>query len=1162
MISSNTFPELVCRTAVNSADFSNMISRADGYYSYKISSNVVGNKFIYDGSNYLYGAYIANNTNVNNFVLTEIDANIRLTEGFYYFVNDVNNDITAELYLGAETDKTVRDFTNVANFYGNALSANNSITDSLNMTTKLPIYIPDGYYKMHSKLYCRSMTRDLVHHKYIKLSSATDYYSIISHTVEYQSYNSLSQELREQAVGVYNDLYIPYVSSNYVLMKAGGSIDASMLGWGTSTYVYDNGVISRINTDGSGNMYISTIDMGQPNRASLVNWGFWTNNTGRSITPLILEFTGGTNYILRGIGRSRTPVSTGLQTYAFECQSGSNIFLTTNYRFGWRDGTVTNSGSANIVYDNTSPSAIAGYTISSIPSGISLNTTYSYPNSFGNRAYSFKLEFAMTSNHQFTDYVWDSSNYIVSSTSNYLVGMTSNYDGGSSNYFVNASALVENVMTSNYIVPYVANYSLPQNVPDLNNRRFLKGVVNVCNGASHTVVLKYDGSVYACGWNNYGQLGIGTFLGTNSFVPVLDVSSSNMAQLVNIQGIGCGMLWSHFIKSDGGVYGCGMNAYGNIGDNTATTRNRIVRVVGVGGTGFLTNVRQVVGGFGDNSVTLFLRSDGTVYGCGNNVYGTLGDNTVTQRNAPVQMLGLGGVGVTSNIKQIATNASTSVMLGNDGFVYACGGNMFGQIGDNSVTQRNVPVRVLGVAGVGFMNNIVQVAAYGDSMHSLFLRADGVVYGCGFNGFGQLGRNSSNNLLHPMRVMSIDGSGTIGGIIQVANNANASYFLEYDGTLLVCGGGDLSGSSNFGNYGQLGIGLNSNLLLPSFVKNSRGGIITGVSQLAIGGITNMNVVMNNGNKELFRDNNLYITKTENERANVYIQDFRIFNTGSLTSNFIQIYGVGNASLLNTAYSRYSEITDANRWMKSKDYYLYQNGVLNRSIYYTEGNVGIGTSAPTASLEIYTADATMNSIKTNNSIWAQTGVVSSSDARIKKNIRDIDDLGALEQILKIEPKTYNYVDSRRGGGTVYGFLAQQVREVVPNAVSLQSESIPNIYKEAVVQNRSILFIDDDLREKVYAGCMIDVFDGDDKIRCEVLELVNEKCMRMGCEFASEKVFVYGTVVDDFHTLDKSYVYTLNVCATQDLYRQIKNNKNKLEEQGRRIEELMARLDAGSA
>ena len=71
--------------------------------------------------------------------------------------------------------------------------------------------------------------------------------------------------------------------------------------------------------------------------------------------------------------------------------------------------------------------------------------------------------------------------------------------------------------------------------------------------------------------------------------------------------------------------------------------------------------------------------------------------------------------------------------------------------------------------------------------------------------------------------------------------------------------------------------------------------------------------------------------------------------------------------------------------------------------------------------------------------------SSDERIKKNIRDINDDIALRKILAIQPKYYNYIDiTRQGDKDVIGFIAQQVEEVEPLAVSIQKSFIPNIFK----------------------------------------------------------------------------------------------------------------------
>ena len=48
----------------------------------------------------------------------------------------------------------------------------------------------------------------------------------------------------------------------------------------------------------------------------------------------------------------------------------------------------------------------------------------------------------------------------------------------------------------------------------------------------------------------------------------------------------------------------------------------------------------------------------------------------------------------------------------------------------------------------------------------------------------------------------------------------------------------------------------------------------------------------------------------------------------------------------------------------------------------------------------------------------------------------------------------------------------------------------------------------------------------------------------------MFIYGSKVDDFHTLDKSYIYTLNVCATQELYKLIQQQNIIIQDLQNRI------------
>ena len=49
--------------------------------------------------------------------------------------------------------------------------------------------------------------------------------------------------------------------------------------------------------------------------------------------------------------------------------------------------------------------------------------------------------------------------------------------------------------------------------------------------------------------------------------------------------------------------------------------------------------------------------------------------------------------------------------------------------------------------------------------------------------------------------------------------------------------------------------------------------------------------------------------------------------------------------------------------------------------------------------------------------------------------------MSKILFVQPKTYKYIDERKGTHTVIGFIAQQIKEVIPHAVGLGEGTLPN-------------------------------------------------------------------------------------------------------------------------
>jgi hypothetical protein len=219
-----------------------------------------------------------------------------------------------------------------------------------------------------------------------------------------------------------------------------------------------------------------------------------------------------------------------------------------------------------------------------------------------------------------------------------------------------------------------------------------------------------------------------------------------------------------------------------------------------------------------------------------------------------------------------------------------------------------------------------------------------------------------------------------------------------------------------------------------------------------------------------------------------------------------------------------------------------------IVYKDGVVGIGTTIPTASLDISTQNVSKNSVKVNNDIWAQNGLIYSSDIRIKKDIVDLNDQDALNQILSIQPKIYEYIDTKRHRGKrdVYGFIAQQIAEIIPNAVTLQTDAIPDLYCFGTVYNNVLMFNDDieGLDEIVKIDSKVAIIYENKKYTLLIEDIYSTNIFRVDNIYnLNGPVFIYGSVVNDFHTVDKNYIYTLNVCATQDLHRVQGNIKERI-------------------
>ncbi len=307
----------------------------------------------------------------------------------------------------------------------------------------------------------------------------------------------------------------------------------------------------------------------------------------------------------------------------------------------------------------------------------------------------------------------------------------------------------------------------------------------ISTGTLHTLAIKTDGTLWAWGYNGFGQLGDGTNTNNNA--------STQIGTATNWSQISTGGYHTIAIKTDGTLWAWGMNSSGQLGDGTTSDKNVPTKI------GTATNWSQISAG---NNHTLAIKTDGTLWAWGVNLYGQLGDGTNTAINAPTQ------IGTDNNWSLISAGGEHSLALKIDGTLWAWGYNGWGALGDGTTSSGiNAPTQI------GTDNNWSQISA-GD-YHTLAIKTDGTLWACGSNSNGQLGDGTNSNY---NTVLTKIGSAT--NWSQICAGGNHTLASKTNGTLWAWG---------YNLYGALGDGTNTDKNVPTQL-----GIATNWSEIIAGG----------------------------------------------------------------------------------------------------------------------------------------------------------------------------------------------------------------------------------------------------------------------------------------------------------------------------------------
>jgi hypothetical protein len=221
--------------------------------------------------------------------------------------------------------------------------------------------------------------------------------------------------------------------------------------------------------------------------------------------------------------------------------------------------------------------------------------------------------------------------------------------------------------------------------------------------------LRAQSSVWAWGYNRFGQLGNGLHDPTaSSSVPVQVVGPDEVGFLTNIVDVAAGAGHTLALKSDGTVWVWG-NGYSSTPQQMRNGDN----------VGFLSDV-MAISTYAGTSHNMVLKADGTVWAWGYNVFGQLGDGSTTSRPRPVRVSDPEGIGYLGSVVAIRCGGSHSLALKSDGTVWAWGYNLYGQLGDSTIVDRYRPVQT------SELTKIVSITA--GAWHNLVLKLEGNIQG--------------------------------------------------------------------------------------------------------------------------------------------------------------------------------------------------------------------------------------------------------------------------------------------------------------------------------------------------------------------------------------------------------------------------------------------------
>lgn len=270
-------------------------------------------------------------------------------------------------------------------------------------------------------------------------------------------------------------------------------------------------------------------------------------------------------------------------------------------------------------------------------------------------------------------------------------------------------------------------------------------------GTNHSMILRDDGSLWMAGSNDSGQLANGINEGLSEYPRAIKIMDG-------VTSVSAGTYCSAILKNDGTLWVSGINSYGQLGIDSTDNSEKILNFKKI-----MDNVASVST---NNFRMLVIKNDGTLWSCGNNIYGALGINSEEREI-------LKPVKVTDNVAMAMSGDHFTAILKKDGTLWLSG-MYYSHGGDEGwVSDSLVPFKI--------QEQVKYISCEGT--HIFYIKNDDSLWGMGQGSYSSIGEMGN-----PVKITE--------NVKKVVSSEDFALMLKTDNSLYAYGDG---------TCGQFGIG---------------------------------------------------------------------------------------------------------------------------------------------------------------------------------------------------------------------------------------------------------------------------------------------------------------------------------------------------------------------